>query len=148
MKLRRTQTSDLAFIHAAEHDVANSLFITPWDKERHEKLLVDKNTFHAIILDDDGRSVGFVFVNGLQRIDHVLELKRVVVTDKGRGFGRATIRAVRDLAFGEWGGQRLWLDVRDFNEGARRLYESEGFRLEGKGEANLLIYSLVTPRPE
>jgi muramoyltetrapeptide carboxypeptidase LdcA involved in peptidoglycan recycling/RimJ/RimL family protein N-acetyltransferase len=143
MKLRRTKIADLDFVHQAEHHEDNRRFITPWSRSQHEERLHDSNTFHAILTTDDGsRPVGFVFVNGLTSNDGVIELKRIVVTEKGRGFGREAVRAIKALAFDEWNATRLWLDVRDFNDVARGLYESEGFRLEGQGESNLLVYSI------
>ena len=141
MQLRPTQPEDLEFVYALEHDEANARFITPWESDQHLRLLRSDDCFHAILLDDD-RPVGFLFVNGLCRPDHVLELKRIVVAKKGQGLGRRAIQQVKHLAFGDWKAQRLWLDVRDFNERAKRLYESEGFRLDGPGQGNLLVYSL------
>jgi ribosomal protein S18 acetylase RimI-like enzyme len=135
MTLRRTQPEDLEFVYALEHDEANARFITPWERDQHLRLLGNDDTFHAILLDDD-HAAGFLFVNGLRRTDHVLELKRIVVADKGRGLGRRAIQEVKRLAFGDWTARRLWL------ERAIRLYESEGFHLDGLGEDDLLVYSI------
>lgn len=133
IKLKKTRTADLDFIYKVEHDESNSQFITPWKRGQHESLLDCADTFHSIITDDRDQPVGFVFVKGMAREDGILELKRIVVTTKGRGLGRAAIREIKRLAFGEWGAQRLWLDVRDFNDAAKHLYEAEGFLFEGKG---------------
>lgn len=38
---------------------------------------------------------------------------------------------IKKLAFEELNAHRLWLDVKDFNERARKLYESENFTTEG-----------------
>ena len=142
MKLRPTRIEDLDFVYALEHDEANARFITPWERDQHERLLGNDDTFHAILLDGEDRPLGFLFVNGLRRGDRVLELKRLVVAEKGQGVGRLAVQQVKDLAFNEWKARRLWLDVKDFNERARRLYESEGFRLDGPGEDNVLVYSI------
>ena len=40
--------------------------------------------------------------------------------------------ALLDFGFGQLRLERLWLDVYDFNERARRSYEKCGFVLEGK----------------
>lgn len=60
-----------------------------------------------------------------------IEFKRLVVTRKGAGYGRAAVRLVKRAAFERQNAHRLWLDVLDFNVRARRLYETEGFVVEG-----------------
>ena len=60
-----------------------------------------------------------------------MELRRLAVTVKGRGHGRAALRAAIALAFEEHGAHRLWLDVKPHNERARSLYRSAGFAEEG-----------------
>ena len=49
------------------------------------------------------------------------------------------MRLVIDLAFGELGAHRLWLDVKDFNERAIALYRSEGFVEEGRKRECVLV---------
>jgi RimJ/RimL family protein N-acetyltransferase len=41
------------------------------------------------------------------------------------------LRLIKNLAFEQLHAHRLWLDVKDFNYIARRLYEKEGFIVEG-----------------
>lgn len=41
------------------------------------------------------------------------------------------MRLVKAIAFDHLGAHRLWLDVRDHNVRAQRLYDSEGFVREG-----------------
>jgi mannose-6-phosphate isomerase-like protein (cupin superfamily) len=68
---------------------------------------------------------------GLQNSNHSVEFRRLVITDKGCGFGRAAVKLVKKLAFEKMQAHRLWLDVKTQNCRARRLYESEGFVVEG-----------------
>jgi RimJ/RimL family protein N-acetyltransferase len=60
-----------------------------------------------------------------------VEFRRLVITNKGHGFGRAAVRFVKQLAFEQYHAHRLWLDVRAHNRRAQQLYQSEGFVLEG-----------------
>ena len=53
------------------------------------------------------------------------------MTEKGRGYGRATLALAIERAFEEHGAHRLWLDVKPHNERARSLYRSAGFVEEG-----------------
>lgn len=130
--LRPTRPPDLEFVVAAEEDVENRPFILPWPKERHAEVLESTDFAHRIIeAGDPAHRVGFVLVAGLEDPHGSIELRRIVVTEKRRGYGRAALREVTRWAFEERGAHRLWLDVFEDNERARRLYESEGFSLEG-----------------
>jgi RimJ/RimL family protein N-acetyltransferase len=82
-------------------------------------------------LDQDGRAVGFVLLAGLESEHGSVEFRRIDVAEKGRGFGRAAVEAVKTFCFEELGAHRLWLDVVESNTRARSLYESSGFRFEG-----------------
>lgn len=49
----------------------------------------------------------------------------------GQGLGTDALLALLDFGFGELRLERVWLEVFDFNERARRSYEKCGFTLEG-----------------
>jgi len=49
----------------------------------------------------------------------------------GKGYGTDAMFALLDFGFGNLRLNRLWLEVYDFNERARRSYEKCGFVLEG-----------------
>jgi RimJ/RimL family protein N-acetyltransferase len=58
-------------------------------------------------------------------------LKRIAVTEPGKGYGRALLAGIVDRVFEETDTWRLWLRVFAENEAARRAYEAVGFRAEG-----------------
>jgi len=51
--------------------------------------------------------------------------------DRGRGHGTDTLEALVAFGFDSLRLERIWLDVFDFNPGARRVYERVGFQHEG-----------------
>ncbi len=55
-----------------------------------------------------------------------IEFMRIVVTDKGKGYGRATVSTVKRHAFDDLSAHRLWLDVKAHNTRARAVYEKAG----------------------
>lgn len=63
---------------------------------------------------------------------HVRQIQGLVVADEARGVGvgRALLRAVQDEARRQ-GARRITLRVLGHNAPARRLYEAEGFVVEG-----------------
>lgn len=132
VRLRRTVDGDLDFVLAAEGAEDNRRYVSQWTRGQHREALTNPDLAHLIVEGvDDGRPVGYVIMAGLSDGNGSVEFRRVVITEKGRGYGREVLRAVKRMAFEELKAHRLWLDVREKNERARRLYESEGFIVEG-----------------
>ena len=133
VSLRPSAERDLDFVLAAEADADVRPWILPWSRAGHRATLDAEGMAHLIAVDEDrGRPVGFVILAGLEdETHHCIEFRRLVVTERGRGYGRATITTVCDLAFDSLGAHRLWLDVKQGNSRARHLYASVGFVQEG-----------------
>ncbi|WP_405917316.1 GNAT family N-acetyltransferase [Streptomyces sp. NBC_00728] len=82
-----------------------------------------------------GRPVGYIrlgFPTPLACNAHVRQILGLAVAEeaRGAGVGRALLRAVREEARRQ-GARRITLRVLGHNTPARRLYESEGFVVEG-----------------
>jgi RimJ/RimL family protein N-acetyltransferase len=147
---------------AAEQHADNCAFVGQWTREQHEQAVVHPDVAHRVIefageQPDSGRAVGFLMLVGLASPHQSIELRRLVVTEKGRGYGRAALRLARALAFESYGAHRLWLDAVEHNQRALALYRSEGFIEEGRlrecykyGDqfVSLLILSLLRPEYE
>jgi diamine N-acetyltransferase len=132
IELRRTTANDLPYVLAAESDDENRRFIAAWPEDKHRAALDDPNIAHLIIAPKpDSQPVGFVMLAGLRGEDRSIEFLRIVVTEKGQGYGRAAVRAIKRYAFDSLSAHRLWLDVKEYNTRARAVYEKEGFRYEG-----------------
>ena len=132
VRLRPTMQSDLDYVLSLEQDPANLPFITPWERVQHEGAIRFPDFRHFIIEGGAGlEAVGFAILIGCRSQHHALELKRMVVQDKRRGYGRAALRVAKKVAFDDLGAHRFWLDVKSRNTGAKALYDSEGFVLEG-----------------
>lgn len=89
----------------------------------------------CLVAEADRRILGYVllgFPTPLEANAHVRQIQGFVVAEeaRGRGVGRALIRAITDEARRR-GARRLTLRVLGHNTPARRLYESEGFVVEG-----------------
>lgn len=130
VQLRSASEADLDFIVSAEQDSASAPFILGWLRDRHLAALSDSDLRCLIIVGPLG-DVGFVLLAGVANPNRAIEFRRLVIVDKGRGYGRAAVRAVLRMVFREFGAHRIWLDVKVHNARARYLYESEGFVLEG-----------------
>jgi diamine N-acetyltransferase len=129
LRLRPTREDDLDYVVAAEADPDNAPFLAPSPREVHLEFLRDPRQRH-MIAEADRRAVGFVLLR-LHPENRAVELRRLAVTEKGRGHGRAALRLVMAQAFKQYGAHRLWLDVKPQNERALSLYRSAGFVEEG-----------------
>ncbi len=143
---RPTTAADLDYVMGLEAAPENAPFVSQWSRAEHLDTLTDPDARHLIV-EDDGRRVGFVILADLTLPSRVRQLLRVVIDDKGRGLGRATLREAARICFHEHDAVRVWLDVREENARARHLYASEGYVFERRSETDphLLILSLARP---
>lgn len=130
--LRSTNESDLAWVTGAEAVPENAFGIIPWTRDEHWRVATDPDGAHWMVESAaDGQAVGFVILRGLRTPERAIELKRIVISEKGCGFGRDTLKAAKQVSFTHLGAHRFWLDVFTDNQRAWDLYESEGFVREG-----------------
>lgn len=130
--LRPTQSADLDFVIVAEADPENAPYINHWTLAHHQAAIMDEAIAHFIIeRSADQAPVGYTLLEGLQDPDRSVLLRRLVITAKGQGYGRTALRSLKALVFDEWQMHRFWLDVKDFNQRAIHLYQTEGFVVEG-----------------
>jgi len=129
LTLRKTEEADLDYVLHAEHSDENRSFLIPWSREQHVQSLVNPDIRHLIAQTET--RVGYAILAGFRSPHGSIELRRLVITEKGRGYGKATVDLIKDLAFKTHGAHRLWLDVKDHNQRARGLYEAAGFVVEG-----------------
>lgn len=133
VRLRPTTPTDLTFVLTAENDPENAPFINQWSHERHRQACERPDERHWIVEHPvTQQSAGYVILLGLQDPNHVLLLKRLVITQKGLGLGKAALLQVIRKAFLDFEAHRLWLDVVEDNVRARSLYRSVGFVEEGR----------------
>ncbi len=128
--LRRTEESDLDYVLNAEHSPENRVYVTQWPREKHLAVLTDPDIEHLII-EAEKKRVGYIILAGLQDSNEIIELRRIVITEKGLGYGKETIQQVKKQAFEKYQANRLWLDVVEHNHRAQSLYRAAGFVLEG-----------------
>ena len=139
IRLRPTQPADLPFVRDAEQHPDNSPYIDQWSSKAHNRAINSPEYGHFIVeaaasLPSEkptSSAVGYTIVSGLQDQNRVLLLKRIVIVQKGKGYGRGAIQQVKKLAFEQLGFHRLWMDVITSNSRAQALYLSEGYVIEG-----------------
>ena len=130
--LRNTVSEDLTWVLEAESHPDNREYVYQWSRCRHLEAIESQDEAHYIIETvQKHERVGYIILSGLTSEHEVISFDRIVISEKGQGYGRRAIRLVKKICFETLGCHRLWLDVYDFNPQARSLYESEGFMYEG-----------------
>ncbi len=132
ISLRETRVQELDFVLAAEQNQENAPFVIQWTRQQHESAIKNTDQSHLIIeRKTDAKPVGYAILTGLENPDHSINLRRIVVVEKGKGYGKGALQLIQKLAFEQLNAHRLWLDVKECNLRARYLYEAVGFTFEG-----------------
>jgi RimJ/RimL family protein N-acetyltransferase len=130
--LRRTQIEDLDYVLSSEREPDNAKYVGQWTREQHISSLSQSDIMHLIVEEAaTGKAVGYIIMAGLKNPNNSIEFRRIAISDKGKGYGRAALKLIKRVAFEQLKAHRLWLDVRSKNLRAQALYQSEGFIIEG-----------------
>ena len=130
VSIRLTTLADVSFVLQAESASDNAPFVGQWTRAQHEAAIASANQAHFIIKRGD-HPIGYIILIGLSDPHSTLNLRRIVITQKGSGYGRQALRWIKAYAFDTLGIHRLWFDVIASNHRAQALYKSEGFIVEG-----------------
>lgn len=122
--IRRARADDIPAIRALEQQAASAAH---WPAEEYERR-VDSGVI--FVAEQDGQPCGFVCARGAAG-DWELENIVVVSGLRRRGVADSLMRALLDQA-GRAGASRIFLEVRESNLPARRLYEKHGFGDTGR----------------
>jgi diamine N-acetyltransferase len=74
-------------------------------------------------------------------------VKRIAVSDPGKGIGRLLLHAVVTSIFRDTEAHRVWLGVFPENARARRAYEAVGFKAEGVARGNAFFGGVYRDEP-
>jgi len=87
---------------------------------------------YLVACDDENSFIGLVRLDELDQQNRSLRVGLDVVPElRGKGHGGRIYTALKTYAFDHLNIHRLWLCVLDVNERAKRLYERQGFKVEG-----------------
>lgn len=170
--VRSTTVKDLSFVISAERHADNAPYIGQWSQAKHEAAIASKDVAHFILErgsdpnvnanpkgshEPDAHPIGYLILTGLIDPHLAIHMKRIVVTEKRKGYGRQVLRWVKAYTFETLGFHRLWFDVIASNDRAKSLYLSEGFIIEGtlrdgwkveNGYEDMFLLSMLRPEYE
>ena len=129
--IRKTEQDDLKWVIDAESSPENNNYVEQWSFDKHCNSLLDNDIKHFLIIDANKNKVGYFILAGLENENNTMELRRLVITQKHKGYGKYTLKEILRLSFEEFNCHRLWLDVKINNTKAMAMYEKFGFKKEG-----------------
>ena len=94
--------------------------------DEHKAEIADPN--HMLLIFHEktsGETKGYALIR-LDFKSHIFEVRRIAITDKGRGYGKESMLGLIRYAFEQTETNRLWLDVYPDNEIGIKMYESLG----------------------
>lgn len=127
ISIKKTDFKDLNKIIDFEKE--NSQFIQQYDISEHTEIL--KNECHlSIFKKENNKLIGHIILTGISDQKKSVEFKRIVISEKGFGYGKDSIQLIKKICFERYNANRIWLDVYSDNKRAIQLYESQGFLKE------------------
>lgn len=120
MIIRKMTKEDINWVYKIEEES----FSMPWSISSFEKELENDLTYY-IIAEIDGKIVGYMgmwVVLGEGQVTNIAVAKAY----RGKGIGKALLAHILEYAK-QTGIKMLFLEVRESNRVARKLYESYGF---------------------
>ena len=145
MELRDGTLDDVQFIIELAAQSAGASFWTRADYER--ALLQSDPKRHVVIAQSQGNKVGFIVARVLG-VEWEIENLAVGLASQRQGIATRLVQGIADLARAS-AAEVVYLEVRESNQAARKLYEKFGFSRSGERRAyysdpveNAVLYTL------
>ena len=131
IELRPSLSAELANFSAWEQDEDSRDYVTPYTLEQHQLEYARDDIVYLSIY--DGESLAGFFILVLEPDQASVEFRRIVVAEKGAGIGQSAIACMETYCRDELRRSRVWLDVFDFNQRGRHVYEKLGYKYFDSG---------------
>ena len=129
VELRLMEQPELDIVCDLEREAETSPYILPTTRAQHEANMA-RDDFVYLSIYRDERFAGY-FILVLEADGRSVELRRIVVAEKGAGTGKQAMLRVESWCREQLGRGRIWLDVFDFNDRGMHIYPSLGYRHTG-----------------
>lgn len=126
MEIRTSLENELELFQSFEKEKDTKDYIIPYTVEKHIEEFNKSNIFYKTILNGN-KIVGFMILN-LEEDKKSVEFRRIVINEKGKGFGIMAINYLDYIVKEEYLRNRIWLDVFANNKRAIHIYETCGYK--------------------
>ena len=130
LTIRRAHIVDADFMRSVEMDADNAPWVANWPLGWRIAKLGDPDFLQAVIEREDGMPIGILILRDMACAEERLQLKRIALIDKGKGYGKEALYLVQKLAFEVFGTKYLYLITKPENLRAQSIYKTTGFTPE------------------
>jgi RimJ/RimL family protein N-acetyltransferase len=127
ISIEDTKAEELEAIQQMERNEDTSRYIISYSLEKHRAEFQKPDVFYKSIYGKTSNLVGFMIL-ALDGDGISLEFRRIVISDKGKGYGKRAVSLVDRICTEEFGKSRIWLDVFDYNKRGQHIYETRGYK--------------------
>ncbi|MDD1780422.1 GNAT family N-acetyltransferase [Enterovibrio sp. ZSDZ35] len=124
MKLAKSNENEVDEFVLMESSPDASKYVTSYSREKHLSEMMSENVTYLSIYDND-ELCGFVI---LAIEASGIELRRIVVSSKGKGLGQKAMRGIDEYCSQKMGASRIWLDVFEDNMRGIHIYKKCGYQ--------------------
>lgn len=127
MVIRKACIADADYMSDVERDSDNSPWVANWPLGWRIAKFGDRDFLQTIIEKEDGTPIGFIIFRNMADVKTKLELKRIAIMEKGKGYGKEALLLAQKLAFDVFETKHLYLGTRENNVRAQNIYKATGF---------------------
>ncbi|MDF2544682.1 MAG: family N-acetyltransferase [Herbinix sp.] len=117
-------------MNETEQNSDNSPWVANWPLFLRIMKFGDGDFLQTIIETKDGHPVGFIIFRDMLNKSTQIELKRIAVNEKGKGYGKEALLLSQRLAFEIYKTKKLYLHTKIENIRAQNIYKHVGFIAE------------------
>ncbi|MBA4317760.1 MAG: N-acetyltransferase [Flavobacterium sp.] len=130
MRLNAITENQISEIIKMENNSETSEFIITYSEEKHRTEIVNRNNHYTGIY-ENGKLLGF-FILGIEQEGKRIEFRRIVIEQKGYGYGQKAITELEEYCKAMWNTESIWLDVFAYNHRGIHIYEKLGYIKTGE----------------
>ncbi len=125
--LRKACIEDAEFMSHVEKDADNSPWVANWPLGWRIAKFGDGNFLQTILEKKDRTPIGFIIFCDMMNMGERVQLKRIAIMEKGKGYGKEALYLAQKLAFEVWETKCLYLGTKEANLRAQSIYKATGF---------------------
>lgn len=126
MKIQDSKLEELYLFQRFETAEDTNCFIIPYTIERHLEEFFKPDIYYKTIFIED-KIIGFIILR-FEKDRESVEFRRIVINEKGRGFGIMAIQILDEIVKKKYKRNRIWLDVFAHNKRGIHVYEKCGYK--------------------
>lgn len=127
LTIRRACIEDADFMQSVELDEDNSPWVANWPLGWRIAKFGDEDFLQTIIEREDSTPIGLIIFCDMRALPEQMQLKRIAIIDKGKGYGKESLFLAQKLAFEVFGTKYLYLGTKENNLRAQSIYKATGF---------------------